>query len=819
MRGFWGDVRYGWRILRRNPVFAGVAVATLAIGIGANAAIYSMVHAVLLQPLPFPRSDRVLLIWETDANRSVERGVATPAEYLEWRETNHSFQQLAAYGARSVTVQVNGEPKQVWQSLTSANFFRLFETRPVLGRDFTANEEIPGHAQVALLSYHFWQERYGGDQHVLGQSITLSGTPYTIIGVLPQGFAPFGGADYLDVWSPYTFDRSHFDRDDHELVVIGRLRDGVSVRHAQAEMETIQTRMKREYPTVDPENGIRVVRMIDDLNRSVSGALLLLWASVGLVLLIACANLANLMLARAAGRAREIAVRSAIGAGRLRIVRQLLTESGTLALAGGALGIVVGYASLKLLLRAAPAASTVAEITRGVPIRMNEPVLAFTVLVIFASGFIFGLAPAVHASRCSLREALKEGGRGSSDGRQSGKLRSLLVIAETALSLILLVAAGLLIRSFVRVTSTNLGFDPSHVLTAQVQLPEAQYKSPAQIAGFYQSVFERLAAMPGVQSASGVNYLPMTSWSVYRDFDIAGRPVPPPGQQFTSQYCVVEPNYLRTMHISLIEGRDFAPSDNEGSTGVVLINRVLQEQYWPNENPIGKQIRIHPAPGTPYEAETHADWLTIVGVARSTRDWQLGDELRPMLYLPASQKPTRIMRLVLRTAGNPTGAAAALRSAVEEAGGGVPVAFVTSMEALYRASIAPRRMNAILLGILAAIATLLAAVGIYGVVAYGVSQRTHEIGIRLALGATPGDVHRMILAEGMARTAIGLAIGIAGSLWLVRYLQSQLYGVSDRDPLTFVCVSAGLGLVAAAACYIPARRATRIDPLEALREE
>ncbi|HWG59127.1 MAG TPA: ABC transporter permease [Candidatus Acidoferrales bacterium] len=820
MGGFWSDLRYGWRILRHNPGFAIVAVATLAIGIGANAAIFSMVRGVLLQPLPFPHSDRLLLIWETDANLSSNRGTVASWEYLDWRERTHAFQQMGAYGARSVTlVGSDGTKRQIWQILTSANFFRMFEVQPVLGRDFAPDEETAGHNGVVLLSYRFWQQNYDGDPHVIGRSIVLSETPYTIIGVLPRGFSPFGGEDYLDVWAPFAFTRDPAHRDQKELVVFGRLRDGFSLRQAQAEMETIQAGVRREYPDLRQGTGIRVVRLQDDLNRNVRGALLLLSGAVGLVLLIACANVANLMLARAAGRTREIAVRGAIGAGRLRIIRQLLTESALLAALGGTLGILLGYAGLRLLLLTAPPGGALTEITRGLPIRMDGAVLGYAVVITVATGLIFGLAPAVQVSRSPLPEALKEGGRASSEGRRGKRLRSALVIAEMALSVLLLVAAGLLIRSFQRIAATNLGFDPSHVLTAELELPQARYKSAEQVENFYRALFARASALPGVQSAGGVNYLPMTSWTGFRDFDIAGRPAARPGSEFTSQYRVVVRNYLHTMRIAVLEGRDFSTEDGPGTAGVALINRALQRRYWPNDDAIGKQIRLKAVAANPYDAQTREDWVTIVGVVGDTQDWRLGEKPLPMLYVPESQNPSRVMRIVLRTAGDPTRAVAGLRSAVASVDSGLPLAYVTSMERLYRSSIAPQRMNAILLGILAGIATLLAAVGIYGVMSYGVSKRTHEIGIRLAIGATPASVRRMVLAEGMRQAGIGLAIGIGGALWLVRYLQSQLYGVSDRDPATFVCAAIGLAVVAAAACYIPARRATRVDPLVALREE
>lgn len=820
MGALWQDLRFGWRMLRRSPGFTIVAVLTLAIGIGANAAIFSVINAVILRPLPFPDSQRIVWIWETDENRNVHRGVASQAEFLDWRDRNHSFQELAAWRELFFTLTGHGEPEQNWGAQVSANFFRLFQVKPVLGRDFAAEEEQPGHERVVMLSYALWQRRYGGDPSILGTSITLDDKPYTIMGVLPREFSLFGTSRQFDLWVPFGFDRGKLNREEHEVLVFGRLRKGVETPQAQAEMETIQSQLKKEYPAIDQKNGMVVVGFHDDVTSALRPMLVILLAAVGLVLLIACANVANLTLARGATREREIGLRAALGANRDRVVRQLLTESVLLALIGGALGILVAYGGLHLLRAFLPVTGGRGEIPRADSIGINGAVLGFTIGIAWLAGIVFGFAPAVQISRHELYETLKEGRRGSSGGRHSRWMRSALVVSEVALSVILLTGAGLLMRSFFLLMSENLGFNPANVLTMQVWLRETHVSSGRQVANYFQQVIERVNALPGVKSASAVNFPPLSGWNGVCDFDIQGRATPPPDQQFTSQYRIVDWRYLKTMGIALKEGRDFAPSDGPKTGGAAVINEALARQYWPHESPLGQQVKLEfPATRGPWDPEPSSSWLTIVGVASDVRDGAWGQPKPPQLYLLLDQNPSRIMHLLVRSQGDPTAIASAVRQSLESADPNQPVTEVRTMDSLIAASVGQRRLSMILLGIFAAVATALAGLGIYGVMAYSVAQRTHEIGVRMALGAEPGDVLRLMVRDGMRLAGIGLALGIAGSIATTRYLQAELFGVRSVDPITLTIVVLGLAAVAVAACYFPARRAAKVDPLVALRYE
>jgi putative ABC transport system permease protein len=816
----WQDLRFGWRMLRRSPGFAIVAVLTLAIGIGATATIFSVINSVLLRPLPFPDSQRIVWIWETDENRNVHRGVASQAEFLDWRDRNHSFEELAAWRELFFTLTGNGEPEQNWGAQVSGNFFRLFRVKPVLGRDFLAEEEQPGHERVVMLSYALWQRHYGGDPSILGTTITLDDQPYIIIGVLPREFSLFGTSRQFDVWVPFGFDRSKLNREEHEVLVFGRLRNSVATAQAQAEMETIQSQLKREYPGFDQKNGIVVVGFHDDVVSSLRPMLLILFAAVGFVLLISCANVANLTLARGATREREIALRAALGADRDRVFRQLLTESIVLALIGGALGVLIAYAGLHLLRGFLPVTGGRGEIPRPDSIGINGAVLGFTLGVSWLTGIVFGLAPAIQISRHKLYESLKEGGRGSEGGRRSRWMRSALVVSEVALSVILLTGAGLLMRSFFLLMSENLGFNPANVLTMQVWLRETHVPSGRPVVNYYRQAIERVNVLPGVKSASAVNFPPLSGWNGFCDFDIQGRSAPASGEQFTSQYRIVDWRYLRTMSIALKEGRDFAASDGPETGGVAIVNEALAHKYWANEDPVGQQVRLEfPTTRGPWDPEPSSSWLTIVGVATAVRDGPWNEPKGPQLYLLLDQNPSRIMHLVVRTAGDPTAIASTVRQSIETVDPNQPVTEVRTMDDLIDASVVQRRLSMVLLAIFAAVATALAGLGIYGVMAYSVAQRTHEIGVRMALGAEPGDVLRLMVRDGMRLAAIGVALGIAGSIATTRYLQTQLFGVRTIDPITLASVVLGLAVVAVAACYFPARRAAKVDPLIALRHE
>ena len=819
MGTLWQDLRYGARTLRRNPGFAVVAILTLAIGIGANVVIFSVVNGILLKPLPFPDSHRVVTIWETDANRNINRGMASAPEYLEWREMNHVFQELSCWRALYFTITGGGEPERVWGSQVSGNFFRMLRITPILGRDFSPEDEQLGHEQVVLLSYGLWQRHYGGDSGILGKTILLDEKPFTVIGVLPRAFSLYGTIPEFDLWKPMAFDRTQLDRENHAYVIFGRLKDGVPIAQANAEMVTIQEQLKKQYPGIDQKNGIRVVGFHDELVSTFRPGLLLLLACVAFVLLIACANVANLMLARAAVREREIALRVSLGAARRRIFRQLLTESALLSLIGAALGIIFAYGGIRIL-RDAIISGQGARIPHPEWIAIDGSVLAFTILVSLAAGILFGLAPAIQISRSALFESLKEGTRGSTTGRHNQLARSVLVVSEVAFSLILLVGAGLLVRSFALMLAEPLGFNPADLLTMQIILPEGHYAEGPRVLNFYQTVIERVSAIPGVTSASAANFLPLTRWTNYCDFDIAGRANPPSGEHFTGQYRVADWRYLSTMGVSVKEGRNFTAADGPDSQGVALVNETLAHRYWPNEDPVGQQVRlIFPATLSFWQPIPHQGWITIVGVVGDIRDWAWAEPKTGQLYLPETQNPSRLMSLVVRSGGDRAQLTAAVRQVVESVDPNQPITDVKTMDDYLAVAFSQRRLNMSLLAFFAVVAALLAAIGIYGVMSYAVTQRSHEIGIRMALGAEPGDVLRMIVTDGMKLTLLGLAIGITASLLSMKYLESQLYGVKARDPLTFIGVAVGLALIALAACYFPARRATRVDPLVALRYE
>jgi putative ABC transport system permease protein len=746
--------------------------------------------------------------------------MASAAEFLDWRDQNHSFEELSAWRTWFYNLTGASEPEQVFGVHASANFLRLLGIKPMLGRDFIPEEDQVGHDQVAIITYGLWQRHFGGDPGILGKNILLDEKPFTVVGVLPRGFSLFGTSRQFDVWMPMALDRAQLHREDHSAIVFGRLRKGVTLAQAQAEMETIIARLKQQYPGVDQQNGVRIVGFREDLSRGLNKALLLLFGAVVLVLLIACVNVANLVLARAATREREITLRATLGAGRGRIIRQLLTESALLALIGGTLGVILAYGGLHLLRFALPPEGGYGEIPHAEWLGIDGIVLAFTLIVSILTGMLFGLAPAIQISRSELYESLKEGSHGSIGGRRSHFTRSALVIAEVAFSLLLLVCSGLLIRSFYLMMSEDLGIEPDHVLTAQVWLPEAHYPAGPPVMNFYQQVIDHVGALPGVKSASAVNFLPLSGWGDYVNFDIAGRPIAPADKPNTAQYRVADWRYLSAMGIHMKSGRDFVASDGPDAGGVVILNEALARRYWPDQNPIGMQIRLKfPPTKTPWQPVARDSLLTIVGVVGDVREWEWGEARVGQVYLPYAQNPSRIMRLVVRTIGDPAAIAPAVRHAVASVDPSQPITEIHTMDQLLSQAVSQRRLNMLLLAVFAAIATILAAIGIYGVMAYGVTQRFHEIGVRMALGAEPSDVLKMVVSDGMKLAVIGLLIGIVGAALLSRYLESQLYGIKTTDPFTYVGVALGLAAVAAAACYFPARRATKVDPISALRHD
>lgn len=820
MGTLWQDMRFGARTLGKSPGFTAVAVLTLALGIGANSAIFSVVDAVLLRPLPFPESDRLTVIWQTDANRDIQRGTTSPPEFLEWREQNHSFELMSAWTAAFRSVRGQESPEQVWVSESSAELFRLLRVKPILGRDFRPDEETPGHDQVALMTYGLWQRQFGGDPALVGRSIQIDDKPYTVVGILPRGFTIFGTSVPYDLWTPMAFDIPHLDRDDMSLIVFGRLKPGVSLAQAQAEMETIQQNQKRAFPNLHQENGVRVANMHDEFSGSYKPELKILLLAVGAVLLIACANVANLLLARSATREKEMAIRTSLGAPRLRIVRQLLTESVMLALFGGVIGVTVAYGGVHLLRAALPPAGSRFEIPHMDWIGINGKVVGFTFAISLLTGIIFGLFPALQLSFSELAETLKEGGRGNIGGRRGSALRSGLVVAEVAASIVLLIGAGLLIRSFVRLLTQSLGFDPANVLTMQIWLPESRYADGQPVVQFYDQVIERVSSLPGVASAGAVNLVPLSGMRDFLDFDIQGRPTPRSGEQYTAQYNQTDPNYFHTMRIPLLEGREFAASDAGASAPVAIVNETLAHRYWPDEDPVGKQIRLHLSPEPePWRPATRDSWLTVVGIVGDVREWSLGGKTPGIVYMPYRQAPSRLMCLVIRTTPAPEGLVPSVRKAILSIDKDQAVAEVKTMRDFLGATFARRRLSMFLLSAFAVLATFLAAVGIYGLMSYAVAQRTHEIGIRLALGALPRDVLALILSDGLRLALLGAFLGGILSIGASRWIASELYGVRASDPVTLASVAVFVIGVALTACYVPARRATKVDPMIALRYE
>jgi len=819
METLWNDLRYGWRMLGKAPGFTAVAVLTLALGIGANSAIFSVVYSTLLRPLPFPHADRLQMIWETDPNLGITRGAAAPAQFRDWQRQNRCFEEMAVLRTWFYTITGRNEPEQLWGMATSANFFHLLGVRPLAGRDFLPEEETLGRNQVVILSYGIWQRRFAGDRAIVGQSIQIDEKPYTVIGILPQGFSLFGTSRQFDLWMPFAFDPAHMNRGDHSVLVFGRLKPNVSGQQAQAEMQTIMQRLNHQYPDTDT-SGIRVSPMQDEPVRDIRPALLLLVCAVGFVLLIACVNVANLLLARSAIRSREMAIRGALGAGQWRIVRQLLTESLLLALAGGAVGLLLAEGGLRLLHVILPPAGGLGELPRMNEIGLHPVVVGFTLLVCCVTGVIFGLAPAMQMAHTSMSETLKEGSRGSTGARRGRFVSAALVVSEIGLSLLLLVGAGLLVRSFARLINEQIGFRPAHLLTMQLWLPEAHYADGQPLVNFYGQALDRVRAVPGVDSVTAANFLPMSGWFDLCDFDIQGRAVRPPGKEFTSHYTVVDSQYIRTMGLALKQGRDFSPADGPNTQGVAIVNESLARQYWPQQDPVGQEIRVHIAPsGAPWKPEPRNTWLRVVGVVGGIRDWSWDQQISDEMYLPYTQNPSRLMRLVVRTNTDPVDMTQAIRHTLGDLDPNQPVTEIRTMDQLVDSALARRRLSMILLAIFAGFATLLAGIGIYGVMSFAVSQRTHEIGIRLALGAQPRNVVNMIVGEGMLLSMVGVLLGFIGSVLSMRAIRSLLYGISALDPITFAGVAAFLAAVAFASCYFPARRATKVDPIKAMRSE
>ena len=801
MDTLWQDVKYGFRMLLKNRGVTLIAILTLALGIGANTAIFSVVEAVLLRNLQFRDPQRLVMVWEHNFSRGRKTNVVGPANFIRWRERNQSFEKLSAFIEWQTNITGAGEPERVPTGIVTSDFFETLGAGAAIGRTFQPEEGVPGKNNVVLLSDGYWKRRFGGDRNVLGTTITLNGRQVNIIGVMP---ASFKGLMTVDVWTPYAVGEGWRTARGRSMSTVARLRPGVTVAQAQAEMSGIARQIETELPDFTGGWGATVVPLREQLVGDLRTAILVLAGAVGFVLLIACANIANLLLARVAARKREIAIRGALGGGPIRLVRQLLTESVMLALVGGIAGALVAVWALEGLVAIAPPV-----FGRFTEIRLNTQVFSFAFVLALFSGVLFGIAPALSTSRADLQESLKEGGRTGGLQSRNG-LRKALVICEVALSLMLLVGAGLLLRSFSNLIGTDPGFQKENIVSMQLTLSGQQYRDEARVRQFFEQALERIAAVPGVSSAGAISWLPLGSPGSATAFQVIGRPAPKAGEEPVTDVRMVTPGLFRTMGIPLLAGRTFTADDSPQAPKRIVINQTLARQYWPGEDPIGKRVSM--SWGDDIEAE-------IIGVVGDVHLVGLEQDVRPAMYWSNAQLSNSFMTVMVRSERDPLSLVGALKAQVAAIDPLQAVSSIRTMDDVAAESVRQPRFTTLLLGLFAGLALLLAAVGIYGVIAYSVTQRTHEIGIRMALGAERGAVLRMILQQGMLLVWIGLAIGLAGAFALTRYMETLLFHVKPTDPGTFAAVAALLVGIALAACWFPARRATRVDPIVALRYE
>lgn len=800
------DLRYALRMLAKTPGFTAVAVLTIGLAIGANSAIFSVVNAVLLRPLPYPHAGQLVRVFGTQPQ--LAEAPSSPANFLEWRAENEVFVRIATWIGQGFNLTGTDKPERIIGARVSSDLFQLLGVQPMLGRDFTAEEDRDGGDRVVILSYELWQRRFGGESNVVGQTITFGNQPYTVVGVMPRGFG--FPSTRTQVWTPVAFNSAErTTRDTNFIDVVARLKPGVSLEQAQANMTAVAQRQAERYPKTNTGVGVKLVSLQEQIVGDVRPMLVVLFGAVAFVLLIACANVANLLLARAAARHREMAIRGALGATWSRVVRLLLTESVLLAIVGGALGLLLAIWSLDLLVSLKPA-----NLPRLAEISVNRTVFLFTAAVSVLTGILFGLAPAWQVSKSDLNEGLKESGRGGSDAPRRHRLRALLVISEVALSLVLLIGAGLMIRSFARLLAVDPGFKPDHVLTAFVSLPVSKYSKREEQVAFFDRLLDRLRNVPGVSAAGVVTDMPLFGGSS-TGFDIDGRPEALPGQRPMTDYRLISPDYFTAMGMRLLKGRAFSRHDTDAAPGVVIINETMAARYFAGEDPLGKRLDLS-AP---------KDLREIVGVVADVRNHGVDADVQPEVYVPLAQSApgylsnmTAALTIVLRSTIEPTALAGNLREQVQALDKDQPVSEMKTMEWYLADSMAQRRFNMLLLGAFAGLALVLAGVGIYGVIAYTVTQRTHEMGIRIALGARGADILQLVFSNAIATTIVGIVIGLGAAFALTRLLQSLLYQVTATDPVVFATIPLLLLAVAAIATYLPARRAMNVHPITALRE-
>ena len=797
------DLRFGLRLLRKNPGFTAVAVFTLALSIGANAAIFDVVNGVLLKPLPYKEPDRIVRVFENSPR--FPKFPISPANFLDYRERNDVFDDFATFARGDLDLSVNDRPERLTGMRVSHGFFHLLGFEPELGRAFLPTDEINGNEHVAIISRALWERSFGKNAAIIGAPVTLSGMSFTIIGVVGSGLQHVGG-DYhslphggnVDVWWPLTMDPKV--RTSHFLNAIARLKSGITREQAEARMNVIAQQLEEQHPE-DKDWRISIVSLRDEIVGGAQTMLLILFGAAGFVLLIACVNIANLLLATATARQKEIAVRTALGAGRFRLIRQMLTESLLIAGVGGLAGLLVARWGIWALVALGPK-----QIPRLHMLSLDWRTFAFALTASLLTGALFGLAPALQISKVNLNESLKEGGRGSSGGSRHNRLRGLLVIAEVSLAFVLLIGAGLLMRTFFYLQKVDPGFNPERVLTATIDLPGARYSTGRKASSFYRELIGRLAALPGVQGAAATSDLPWTGYDENTSFGIEGRQFSD-DEYPSAQYHFATPDYFRTLGIPLLAGRFFSEADDADAPRVIVINKSMADRYWPDADAVGKRVRLW--------GETRM----IAGIVGDLKDSPGELRAKPGFFFPVTQQAQSNLVLVVRTERDPMNLLAAMRSEIAALDKELPLSDVRTLEQIASSAVARTRFTMLLLSVFAGVALLLAAVGIYGVLSYSVTQRTHEIGIRVALGAQPRDVIGLVARQGMTLALTGMGAGLAAALVLTRVLSSLLFGVSATDPITFAGIAVLLIGVALGACFVPARRAMKMDPMAALRHE
>jgi putative ABC transport system permease protein len=827
------DLRFGLRMLIKNPMFTLIAVVTLALGIGANTAIFSVVDAVLLRPLPYPEANRLVFLWSTMKSQGVPFGGSAMPDYYAWRDQNRVFEGLAGFYNNNVSLSSPGSPPELIPAAKiTPNLFQVLRVSPSLGRLFASEEEQFGRHHVVLLSYGLWQRRFAGDLKIVGRTIKLGGEDYTVAGVMPQGLPFFDNLPEVELWTPMSFAPADnmATRNNHFVNLVGRVKPGVTVEQAQSDVTGIAKTMEEQF-AANKGLGALVVPMQEQLAGDSRKGLLVLLGAVGFVLLVACVNVANLLLARASARAKELAIRASLGASRARIIRQVIIECLPLGVIGGGLGALLAIWGIDLLSSMLPA-----TLPRGNAIGVNGRVLIFTFALALLTILIFGLLPALQAAKADVRESLNEGGRAGIGSRRQGRLRRLLVVAEVSLALVLLAGSGLMVRSFIKLRKVDMGFTAHNVLTMRVPLPEAKYPfpltatDPGEPAGtaFYEQLLTRVRALPGVEAATAATILPLGAGDGWGKFlSIEGRTETSLDRVPLVRFALVSPDYFRTFGIAVQQGRPVSSDDKSNSQLVAVINETLARRFFPNENPIGKTIWMGPPdnllPPDDQTPENRANRRTIVGVVSDVKGGSLNRPTSAQVYAPLTQHRregwSNSLMLAVQTSINPEALAPAIREQVHQLDPDQPVTSVKTLDQLLSSTLSEAKFSLLLFGLFAALALVLAAIGIYGVMATTVTQRAHEIGLRMALGAQKRDVLRLIIGQGMMMVLIGLAAGLAAALALTRLMSSLLFGVSPTDPVTLALITLLLAVVALLACYLPARRATKVDPLVALRYE